>query len=175
VGNVILGLLMLSPHTLYALNKQFEQSISLFYSASLGSLRSALIGLLERDLVSVSEHVQTGRNKKTYVITESGRDAFLGWLKAPIVGGNIETVALSKVFFLGMLSDAASRVAVLDDIVERISADERELVQLAAQLDTMDIPAEFTTIFRYQRHTLDYGLQTHRVGREFFERLRAQE
>jgi len=42
---VVLGLLLVQPATIYSLNKQFEASISLFYSASLGALRSVLLKL----------------------------------------------------------------------------------------------------------------------------------
>ena len=65
MGNVILGLLMLSPMTLYELNKQFEAGVSLFYAASLGSIRSAVLGLLDKELVSITESVDNGRQVVT--------------------------------------------------------------------------------------------------------------
>ncbi len=172
---VVLGLLMLAPHTIYALNKQFEQTISLFYRASLGSLRSALNGLLERGEVEFDETVDNGRAKKVYRVTDAGRETFLAWLTAPIQGSDLETAALSKLFFLGLLPDAAMRRAVLDDIVARASSDLATLETVDAGLDAVEVPPQFAAVFRYQRATLAYGLGSHRFGRDFFTALRDAE
>jgi DNA-binding PadR family transcriptional regulator len=171
MGNVILGLLLIGPATLYTLNKQFEQGVSLFYSASLGSIRSAVVVLLERGLVSVAASVENGRNKKTYSVTDAGRAAFTEWMAAPITSGDLETVALSKTFFLGMLPDAASRATVLSGILDRIRTDGHELQQTADYLDSVVVPDEYAEIFKYQRITLDYGLLTHRTAQTFYEAL----
>lgn len=170
MGNVILGLLLLGPSTLYALNKQFEQGISLFYSASLGSIRSALTVLHDKGLVTATESVENGRSKKTYAITDAGRAAFSEWMLAPIATGNLETIALSKLYLLGLLPEDA-RHGILADITDRITRDEAQLAELAAALDTMELPQAYREIFRYQRLTLDYGLMSHRAAREFFARL----
>ncbi len=170
MGNVILGLLLLGPSTLYALNKQFEQGISLFYSASLGSIRSALTVLHDKGLVTATESVENGRSKKTYAITDAGRAAFSEWMLAPIATGNLETIALSKLYLLGLLPEDA-RAGILADITDRITRDEAQLAELAAALDTMELPQAYREIFRYQRLTLDYGLMSHRAAREFFARL----
>ena len=170
MGNVILGLLLLGPSTLYALNKQFEQGISLFYSASLGSIRSALTVLHDKGLITATESVENGRSKKTYAITDAGRAAFSEWMLAPIATGNLETIALSKLYLLGLLPEDA-RAGILADITDRITRDEAQLAELAAALDTMELPQAYREIFRYQRLTLDYGLMSHRAAREFFARL----
>ena len=117
MGNVILGLLLLGPQTLYSLNKQFEQGISLFYRASYGSLQSALKSLLAKGHVTFVEGIEGGRNKKIYSITDAGRAAFFDWMGAPVASGDLEVLALSKLFFLGLLDDRAERARVLDDLV----------------------------------------------------------
>lgn len=169
MGNVILGLLLLSPMTLYALNKQFEAGISLFYSASLGSIRSALLGLFDKGLVTVADSVENGRSKKTYTITDGGRAAFETWMLAPLDTGDLETTALAKTYFLGLLP-ADARRAVLEAILARTIADEQSLTATALELDAMQLPEQYREIFRFQRLTLDYGLQAHANGRSFFER-----
>lgn len=174
MGNVILGLLIISPATLYALNKLFEQGISLFYSASLGSIRSALTVLLDRGHVTVTESVDNGRSKKTYIITDAGLAAFNEWMLAPITSGNLETIALSKLYLLGLLPVDA-RASILEDITARTARDLAQLEQLAGMLDSLEIPAEYREIFRYQRLTLDYGLMSHRAGRDFFAQVSAAE
>ena len=170
MGNVILGLLLIAPATLYTLNKQFEQGISLFYSASLGSIRTALTVLLEKGLVTVTESVENGRNKKTYALTDAGRAAFVEWMLAPITTANLETTALSKLYLLGLMPEDA-RAGILANITARIVADEAQLAELAGMLDTMELPEDYREIFKYHRLTLEYGLMSHRAGREFFQRL----
>ena len=172
---VVLGLLVLAPHTIYALNKQFEQTISLFYRASLGSLRSALTGLLDRGEVAFDETVENGRAKKVYRVTDAGREAFFAWLTGPLHGSDLETAALSKLFFLGLLPDAEGRRAVLDDIVARVEADTAGLEGYERELDGFEVPPQFAEVFRYQRATLSYGVGSHRFGRDFFTALRDAE
>lgn len=170
MGNVILGLLLIAPATLYTLNKQFEQGISLFYSASLGSIRTALTVLLGKGLVTVTESVENGRNKKTYALTDAGQAAFIEWMLAPITTANLETTALSKLYLLGLMPEDA-RAGILANITARIAADEAQLAELAGTLDTMELPEQYREIFHYHRLTLEYGLMSHRAGREFFAKL----
>jgi len=172
MANVILGLLLIAgPQTIYALNKHFERGVSLFYRASLGSLRSALTGLLARGEVEFDATVEHGRSKKTYRPTPAGTDAFFAWLTGPITGSDLETAVLSKLYFLGLIDDPNTRRAVLEDIVRRIERDREQLSALEAELDRLDVPAEHQRIFRYQHATLAYGLASTRLGGEFFARL----
>ncbi len=53
---VILGLLILhGPLSLYAVQRQFQQGVSLFYSASFGSIQRALKQLAEQGLATVAD------------------------------------------------------------------------------------------------------------------------
>jgi DNA-binding PadR family transcriptional regulator len=171
MGNVILGLLLLAPQTLYSLNKQFEQGISLFYRASYGSLQSALKSLLGKGFVTFAEGIEGGRNKKTYSITDAGRHAFDEWMHTPVGGGDLEVAALSKLFFLGLVVDDAARLAVLDDLVAATAREKARLEGFAAQLDAFEVPDEYARVFTYQRATLDYGLMAHRAALDWFEAL----
>lgn len=173
MGHVILGLLLMAPATLYDLKKQFEAGISMFYSASAGSIRAALVGLLERGLVSVDEHVERGRNKKTYSITDAGRAEFAEWIQTPVGGRDLEVQVLSRVFFLGLLPDAASRREVVDGLIARVRAELEGLEDAARGLDAQQIPAEWREIFAHQRATLDYGLAQHRTALDWLEGHRA--
>ncbi|MGM0385080.1 MAG: PadR family transcriptional regulator [Actinomycetota bacterium] len=166
MGNVILGLLLAGPQTLYSLRKHFERVISLFYSASLGSLRTAVLALERRGLVTASDGVENGRNKRTYAITDAGREAFQAWMAEPITG-DLEKTALAKLFFLGNVAEER-RPQVLATITTRVEQDEAQLQALAGELDALDIPAELREQFHHQRLVLEYGLRAHRMGREFF-------
>ena len=175
MGNVIMGLLLLGPQTLYSLNKQFEQGISLFYRASYGSLQSALKSLLAKGHVTFVEGIEGGRNKKTYSITDAGRAAFFEWMGAPVASGDLEVLALSKLFFLGLLDDRAERARVLDDLVSAIDRERASLEGFGDHLDAVDVPDEFARVFHYQRRTLDYGVMSHRAALDWFERLAEEE
>lgn len=171
MGNVILGLLMLRSATLYELGKTFERGVSLFYSASLGSIRAALARLLDRGFVSVREHTENGRNKKTYSITPTGRAEFERWMREPIRGSDLEVAAMSRIFFLGLLP-RARRTPVLDGIVGELRRELAALEALAAELDGMELPTPMTEIFSPQRATLDYAVTRQKTLITWCERFR---
>lgn len=175
MSNVILGMLLFAPQTIYDLNKQFERGVSLFYSASLGSLRSALTGLLARGHVEFDELVERGRAKKVYRITAEGRAAFFAWMSSPITGGNLETAALSKLFFLGVIEDPAERRAILSDIADRGAAELAVLEATHAEVSAVRVPPEYEAVLKFRLDTLAYGLGTTRFAAEFFARLRDAE
>ena len=93
---------------------------------------------------------------------------------APIASGNPETIALSKLYLLGLIP-ADARASILENITARIARDLAQLEQLAGMLDSLELPAEYREIFRYQRLTLEYGLMSHRAAREFFAQVSAGE
>lgn len=175
MANVILGLLLLQPQTIYDLNKQFESSVSLFYSASLGALRSALLGLLARGHVEFDELVERGRAKKVYRITAEGRAAFDDWMRAPVAGSNLETAALSKLFFLGSIDDVAERRAILTDIADRAAEQFAALEQTEAMVTSIPYSPEYAQVAHYRIRTLAYGLGSTQFAAEFFAGLRDAE
>lgn len=173
MANVILGLLLsVGPLTIYDLNKQFEAGVSLFYRASLGALRTALTGLLARGEVSVETSVESGRTKKRYSVSDAGRAAFDGWMRAPITGSDVETIAMAKTFFLALIPTVDARLAIVDGILERVTADAAELDALAVQLDALEIPTEHRDHFGFQRATLEYGIGAHAHAVDFYRSLR---
>ncbi|MGZ8804669.1 MAG: PadR family transcriptional regulator [Microbacterium sp.] len=170
--HVILGLLMVhGPLSLYAVQRQFTQGVSLFYSASFGSIQRALRQLLDRGLVTIDETAADGRGRKPYTVTDAGIAAWREWMHEPVVGGDLETTALSKTFFLGLLDDPASRREVIDGIRARIETDLAELRAVERALDATEVPAEYAEVFRFQRATLDYGLRSHEQARAWFGAL----
>ncbi len=169
--HVILGLLLVhGPLTLYAVQRQFTAGVSLFYSASFGSIQRALRQLVDRGLVDVASPGERGQ--KPYSITADGEREWREWMRHPITGSDAETTALAKVFFLGAV-DTAERAAVLSTIRERITADLAELDGTAEGIDRVDVPAEFADLLRFQRATLDYGIRAHRLALEWVAELEA--
>lgn len=174
MAHVILGLLMLAPQSLYDLVKSFEAGVGLVYSASSGSIKRALDGLLANGLIEVESVQPGGRGRKVYRTTEAGRTAFRQWIDGPIDGPDLETAALSRLFFLGLL-DPAERSGVLDRIRERAAATVAELEAVERQLAVLDVPEEFREVLAYQRATLDYGLSSGRHALAWFTERAARE
>lgn len=164
---VILGLLLIAPRTQYELIKAFESGVSLFYSASSGSIKRALDTLVQRSWIEVAHTETDSRRRKRYRVTPAGREAFVGWMDGDITGTDLETAVLSRMFFLGLL-DADTRASVQSRLIERIDGDLRRLDALATGLASVEVPDERRDIAEFQRATLDYGRASHRFALDWF-------
>lgn len=167
MAHVILGLLMLRPQSLYELTKYFSAGVSLFYSASTGSIKRALDRLLAEGRIAV-ESADGPRGRKIYAITDDGREEFRRWMLEEISGSDAETGTLSRVFFLGFL-DAADRPQVAANIRERMESDLVRLERLEAQTARTEIPEGLEDVAQYQLATLQYGLTVHRTAMAWAE------
>jgi len=173
---VILGLLLSGPLSLYDVHKRFRAGISLFYSASFGSLQRALTQLVSQGDVTVADDPASPRRKKLHSITADGRRRWREWMLDPLPeGADAETLMLAKVFQLGHLSSSEERRAVLDLARQRAAASLAELRALEAQLDAQEVPAEHRGVFRYQHATLDHGLRASELALSWIDELRAAE
>jgi DNA-binding PadR family transcriptional regulator len=171
----VLGLLMMRDMTIYQLNRSFETSLSLFYSASLGSLQVALKKLISKNLVTCREDLTGPRRRKTYSLEASGREAFLSAMFSDIPPNKLEVTALSRLFFLGLLPDQAMRESILARIVAAIREALCGLERAEAGLESLAIPADFRGIFRYQKKTMGYGVMAHRAALSWFESVLEEE
>ncbi len=158
MAHVILGLLLLRPMSLYDLIRAFESGVSLFYSASSGSIKRALDGLREHGRIEVG-HVGA-RGRKVYRVTESGRAAFHEWMTGDMASGDTETAILSRLFFLGLAAPAERR-RIVSRMEALITADLARLQQVADGFDRAEVPDELAEVAAYQRVTLDYGIASH--------------
>jgi len=168
---VVLGLLMIQNLTLYKLNQAFKQGISMFYSASYGSLQAAVKGLLNKEWIIFTERVENGRNQKVYNIMPDGREAFVQWMLDEIPPSKLEVTALAKVYFLGLLPSVEQKRMVVQEILDKIEQGQNELEQIDAALSQAAVPEVYRPILKYQVKTLDYGLQSHRQAKEWFQTL----
>ena len=167
MAHVILGLLLIQPQSLYDIVKAFETAVSLFYSASSGSIRRALETLLTRGLIEVEQVEPGARARKVYRVTDAGRQEFRDWMMGPVTGPDAEAAALPRLFFLGLL-EPAERRDVLPRITARIEKDLAQLEALDERLDTEEVPEGFDDVAAYQRATLDYGIAGHRFALDWF-------
>lgn len=166
---IVLGLLMTQDMTIYQLNQAFSSGLSLIYSASYGSIQNAIKKLLAGEEIGFIETVENGRNKKIYHLTDEGRISFFQWMHAELPMNKLEMVALSKVFFLGLIVSAEEKKQILEKILTAIISMESELTELAKTLTQLQLPEEAMKIYRYQFKTLDYGILTHGVAREWVQ------
>lgn len=159
---LILGLLIHGPLSAYELRKQFTAGISLFYSASLGSIQRALGTLDSRRWATKHASSGPGRPKHLYAITEPGREAWHEWMLSPITDSDAEQVGLAKVYLLGNMP-ADDRAAVVALLRRRTAADLERLTALRAEIDATPIPEPFRDIAQFRRATLDYGIRSQKL------------
>ena len=165
----VLGLLLLRDMTIYDLNKEFAESLSLFYSASLGSLQTAIRNLLKAEKIAWSEAFTGKRRKKVYRILASGRAAFFGEMMSEIPRSKLETTALARTFFLGLIEKKEDRVAVLTSIVDATREELTGLRAMQTDLQKLELPEPGRETFAWQIRTLDYGVMAHEAGLRWFE------
>lgn len=167
---VILGLLHLRVMSLYDIIKAFDQGISLFYSSSTGSIKRALDGLLAKDHIEIATIEPGTRGRKTYAITPAGRDAFRTWMHSPLTDSHLETAALPRLYFLGLMP-TDERAEILTAIRTRVRSDLAALEAVAVSAAAAEVPTELADVARFSLATLDYGLMSHRAGLAWFDDL----
>lgn len=164
--HVILGLLLTGPLSLYDVQKRFRAGISLFYSASAGSIQRALQRLVDEGSAVVDAVGDDRRGRKVHRITAAGRARWREWMLAPVPEGTeSEKTILAKVFLLGRLENADDRRDVLSMLRARVDESAAGLVGLGVELDAQSHgpDAAERRIFATQRATLDYGVRAHRL------------
>lgn len=116
MDKIILGLLVLKNLTIYEMRKQIRDRMQGVCSDSLGSIQAAIKKLIEGDMVSFEEHVENGKNKKVYSITQAGRDYFSIWIYQPMEYGSAKNMELAKLYFMGM-ARRTKRIELVDSYV----------------------------------------------------------
>lgn len=167
---LILGLLLHGPLSAYDLRKRFTAGISLFYSASLGSIQRALQSLDSQGWVTKDESTNSGRPKHLYSITEPGHEAWRGWMLSPITDSDPEQTTLAKVYLLGHIppGDRAESLALLR---RRAGADLERLTTLRTGIHAAPVRAQEQDVARYRLATLDYGIRAHELMVRWLDEL----
>lgn len=167
---VILGLLALRAMTIYDINKALEKGISLFYSASFGSINAAIGKMLTKGWVSAEEKVENGRNKKVFSLTPAGQQAFQTWLGSEIEAEKVKDPALTRLFFMGMLP-IEQRVPLLETHLNNLRQTLDALNIVYGESVAKQVPPELQDIFDYQMLTLQYGLDFYTFNIGWYENL----
>jgi DNA-binding PadR family transcriptional regulator len=153
---VILGLLALRAMTVYEINKALERGVSLFYSASFGSINAAIGKMLDKGWVSGEEKVENGRNKRVFYLTPAGREAFQDWLKSDIEAEKVKDPGLTRLYFMGF-APSQERVRVLEAHLENLRRTLDALEFIHQQSAKIEVPPGLEDTRRFQMFTLDYG------------------
>lgn len=160
---MILGLLLSGPLSLYDVHKRFTAGMAQFYSGSIGGIRRALTQLVASDWATVGDAEDGRRGKRNYTITPSGQEAWRVWMESPLpASSDSETMILAKVFLLGWLPHDA-RAVTIQALQARVAEDAKDIEALLQSVNSNDIAPDERDVFNYQKATLEYGSQAHRL------------
>lgn len=158
---IILGLLLLADRTIYQLRERIDKGLNLMYSSSMGSIQAAVRKLLRSGYISYAESVENGKYKKTYSITEGGRQYFAEWVNHPMETRNVKNSELAKIYFMGF-SDKEKRAALIEAHLMNLKEQYQILCTICKEADSVEIPEE-------KRDILFYQLAAARYGRDFMK------
>lgn len=98
--HALLGILTVHPMTGYELKQFFDSSVQHFWNAELSQIYPTLKSLEELGRVEKHVQVQEHRpNRKVYEITDSGREEFARWVRAPQPPADLRDPFMIKIFF----------------------------------------------------------------------------
>lgn len=116
----LLGLLAVEPASGYELTKEFEQDLGRYaWQAGHTSVYPELVRMADRGLVKV---IQEGpRGRRTYAVTDEGREELRAWLQAPWGQGVVRNEQLLRMFLLEALEpeEAATALRGVAEFAER--------------------------------------------------------
>ncbi|WP_087017300.1 PadR family transcriptional regulator [Thaumasiovibrio subtropicus] len=166
LDKVILGLLAFQGQSLYDLKKIMEESTSLFFSASTGSLHPALKKLENGGLINVEERLQGERVKKIYSRTQAGSDAFQAWITEPVANMKVKDEGLLRLYFFGQIEgDVAPFIQryinEADQWIETLST-------LYDYVKTIEVEPDYQKVYFFEMATLKYGLDSLKFAKQWY-------
>lgn len=159
--NIILGLLLLQPRTIYELRKRINSGLNLMYSCSTGSIQAAIKKLLQKNNIRFEAISENGKLKKKYYITESGKFYFNSWVNSSIEIDTAKIPELSKIYFMGF----AKKEARIETIKKYLS----DLKEKAVVLENIYNEGQSLTGKMQENEIFYYQFQTVIYGRDFIQ------
>ena len=156
IDMVILGLLSHEDLTGYDIKKRIDGAISFFWKGSFGNIYPALKDMENQGLITKSDASVGGREKTTYHITKSGRDALKDWLKEEQVSNELKYETLLKLFFGGAESREVS-VHNIEVFEEQI---QKDLSVLKTYCETLEKSLDVEDHIYYSL-TASFGVETY--------------
>ncbi|MCL2254340.1 MAG: PadR family transcriptional regulator [Lachnospiraceae bacterium] len=187
MDKLILGILMLRRLTVYEIRTMIKANFRAMCSDSLGSIQAAVKRLLNADLISYSEYVEKGINKKQYSITEKGRAEIMEWLSKPAIIAASKNMEMGKLLFMGYLPREQQKL-IIKDIIKHLEDELSYLLVIKAsiteegkaaiieywQTDTDyygEVIAKSEQIEIFEELTLQHGIDSVKFNIEWFKKM----
>ena len=142
---IILGLLMIKPGTIYEMKKFIDANLSSVCSSGTGSIQAVIKKFLGNGMISCSEYVENGVNKKVYELTSEGKNYFLDNLVKPMLYKE-KNMELAKFFFMGFMP-ADKREALIDDYIRELETEKAKLERI--RTNSPDVEAAISDYMEY--------------------------
>jgi len=166
---IILGLLAYRDASLYDLKKTMEQSTTMFYNTSIGSIHPALQKLEKQGFVKSHEEATGRRIKKIYTRTPAGANAFQNWISEPVAVFKTRDEGMLRLFYMGHIQgDVSAYIQLYIDEADKWIA---MLEGMIAAQDLSTVPDKLKQIAFFQLATMRYGLDTIKFGKQWYQQL----
>ncbi len=162
---VLLGFLMYMPMSGYQMKQTMANTTANFLDASFGSIYPALKRLEGKALVTGEDRVEGGKFIRRYSMTQSGREAFLDWLRQPAEVTRASNNHLAKLFFYGHL-DQETREQHYRHYIRSSELEQAKLRELATLVEPH--------ADAYQFATLTWGIKYYQFLQECYQSLLEQ-
>lgn len=151
----LLGLLDDAPGSGYELTRRFEHTLQRYaWHAKHSQIYPELTRLADDGLVAVVD--EGARGRRTYAITEPGREELREWLRNPPLHKNVRNEEVLRMFLLSTLPAAEARVLLEQTATEA----ERELADLTEVVRAQDAKAGGEGLW-FGRLAAEFGLRQH--------------
>jgi DNA-binding PadR family transcriptional regulator len=165
VAYVILGALNAGPRSGYEVKQLVDKATRFFWAASYGQIYPELRRLRDEGLIAATGDDEGGRRRVRYELTDTGRDALVEWLRAPVSRYELRDEGLLKLFFADALGPDDALALVRSFKAQRQAG----LAQLRAiGADPEKRPTGFHAV------VLGYGLEFYEHEVAWADRLEAR-
>lgn len=168
--NIILGLLLLQPRTIYQLRKRIDEGLNLMYSCSTGSIQAAIKKLLKSGYICMSEITENGKRKKLYSITNAGKLQFDCWVNSAVETHTAKNPELAKIYFMGF-SEKENRINQLENYIDELRKMHSQLEEICEDGEKASAELQDNEIVFYQLQTAKYGRDFMKFNLEWYSRL----
>ena len=197
--NIILGLLLFKPMTVYEIRMYVQRNLTTICSDSLGSIQIAIKKLTNKGYIVTNEYKERGLVKKRHSITVRGIERYKEWVGSPINIAKMTNMEESKFYFLGTASKEKrisflkayissleeqqnklvaikeftklNEESIISSNLERISNEKEIITNLTAVTEESDLKAIFKSTYAYQIYLLEYGLNRTKADISFYEKI----
>ena len=197
--NIILGLLLFKPMTVYEIRMYVQRNLTTICSDSLGSIQIAIKKLVNKGYIVTNEYKERGLVKKRHSITPLGIASYKEWVGSPINIAKMTNMEGSKFYFLGTaskekrisflkayissLEEQQNKLVAIKEFaklneesnismnLERISNEKEIVTNLNVVTEESDLKTIFKSTYAYQIYLLEYGLNRTKADISFYEKI----